>query len=148
MAKVGGEWTEDEGAADKERPSQFERGNAFQLRIVVGKDNYVISVGGADGAGASYRAKFSHKIPLDDVVRAMHRFVILAILALTIVVQCDRIDGFVLANDCEPQGEVEKGGAVRECGTVSSREEDEGAVPDVGAREDKLPLLKTAGHQQ
>ena len=109
MAKVNGEWTEDEGAADKERPSQFERGNAFQLRIVVrnslslhihihiqtyiyiyirvvlslprrtlihivlsqvGKDNYGISVGGADGAGASYRAKFSHKIPLDDVVRA------------------------------------------------------------------------------
>lgn len=71
MAKVGGEWTEDEGAVDKERPSQFERGNAFQLRIVVGKDNYGISVGGADGAGASYRAKFSHKIPLDDVVCAI-----------------------------------------------------------------------------
>ena len=69
LAKVGGEWTEDEGAADKERPSQFERGNAFQLRIVVGKDNYGISVGGADGAGASYRVKFAHKIPLDDVVR-------------------------------------------------------------------------------
>jgi hypothetical protein len=83
MAKVGGEWTEDEGAVDKERPSQFERGNAFQLRIVVGKDNYGISVGGADGAGASYRAKFSHKIPLDDVVCAIHCFDIVARLALT-----------------------------------------------------------------
>ena len=84
MAKVGGEWTEDEGAADKERPSQFERGNAFQLRIVVGKDNYGISVGGADGAGASYRAKFSHKVPLGDVVCAMHRFDDLSRLALTV----------------------------------------------------------------
>lgn len=71
MAKVDGKWTEDEGVADKERPSQFERGNAFQLRIVVGKEHYGISVGGADGAGASYRAKFSHKIALEDVVCSM-----------------------------------------------------------------------------
>ena len=70
MAKVDGEWTEDEGAADKERPSQFERGNAFQLRIMVAKDHYVISVGGADSAGTGYRVKFTHKMPIADVVRS------------------------------------------------------------------------------
>ena len=39
MAKVDGSWTEDEGAADGDRPSQFERGNAFQMRIAVAKEH-------------------------------------------------------------------------------------------------------------
>ena len=67
MAKVAGEWTPDEGEADTVRPPQFERGNSFQMRIMVAKDHYTISVGGADDSGGGHRVKFTHKVAIADV---------------------------------------------------------------------------------
>ena len=63
MAKVGGEWTADEGEADTVRPPQFERGNAFQMRIMVAKDHYTISVGGAGDSGGGHRCVAVHLSP-------------------------------------------------------------------------------------
>ena len=37
------------------------------LTAAADADTDVISVGGADGAGAGYRVKFKHKIPMADV---------------------------------------------------------------------------------
>eukprot|EP01047_Picozoa_sp_COSAG01_P076859 COSAG01_NODE_13641_length_1554_cov_3.266667_3_plen_108_part_00 len=65
---MDGQWTADEGEKDTERPSQFERGNAFQLRISVGKAGYAIAVGAAGkDFTPSYRVKFAHKVPLEQV---------------------------------------------------------------------------------
>ena len=47
------------GISDKDRPSMFERGNAFQMRVSVGSAAFSIAVGAAGKEfSASYRVKF------------------------------------------------------------------------------------------
>ena len=41
--------------------------HAVCLTTAADDDTDVISVGGADGAGAGYRVKFKHKMPIADV---------------------------------------------------------------------------------